>query len=323
MNSLQRSEANLQAWHDLTAMRITADAISEFEQHEAVAPDYFQSIGDIEAELIAAFDPQVKRNDPRLPFASSRDVFQMRSHELTIWFGIDGHGKSMLLSHVLIDLMANGQKCAMASLEMPLGKVAKRMARQAIGNDNPTAQAISAFCKWGLGKLWFYREPEGANTNRIYAAIRFAVKKLGVQHFVVDNLTCMLDRDEDMNEQKAVIKKLALLARDTGVHIHLVCHSRKVANEAEVPSRNDLKGSGAQLALADNVFIVWRNPVAADKRKPDCPCDAALVLGKQRHYDGAGDDTGFWGLWFDQRSQQFKDFASQPTRKYVMGIQPA
>ena len=313
---ITQAEERLRAYAELNAMRIDASQIDAY-MTEDKEPDYFTDLGSLYEELVDAFDRKKRNAAPRLPYSHTFADFQLRPNELTVWFGIDGHGKSMMASHVMLDLMAQGERCAMASLEMPLPKTAKRLAQQAIGNPDPTLDALRQFCRWGHGRLWFYREPGMLRIERMYAAIRYAVKVLKVRHFFLDNLTNMLRDDDDNSEQKHIIQRLAVMARDLGAHIHLIAHAKKLEDETRVPSRSSLKGSGSLLAESDNVLIVWKNTKPSEQRDPNFACDAVLVVAKQRHHDGEGKDTFSTGLWFDQRSYQFKDFEAQSARKYV------
>lgn len=96
--------------------------------------------------------------------------------------------------------------------------------------------------------------------------------------------------------------------RDTGQHIHLVTHSRKLKNEAEPPGKYDVRGSGSITDQVDNVVIVWRNKpkeeaISANKATlevadgPDC----VLIVEKQRHFEW----EGRIGLWYDRAAMTY------------------
>lgn len=113
---------------------------------------------------------------------------------------------------------------------------------------------------------------------------------------------------DDYNRQKAFIDQLCAFAKDTGVHVHLVAHSRKGESEKNELDKLDVKGASEITDQVDNVFLVWRN-----KRKEDALAktpgdtevaklpDALLTCVKQRHGEWEGRIT----LWFHRDSFQF------------------
>ena len=92
------------------------------------------------------------------------------------------------------------------------------------------------------------------------------------------------------------------------MHIHLVHHIRKLGNQELMPSKTDIKGSGAIADQVDNVLLMHRNKkkehdiskgtVVAD----DVP-DAYLMCEKQRN----GEHEEWYNLWYHKDSQQFLD----------------
>ena len=118
-------------------------------------------------------------------------------------------------------------------------------------------------------------------------------------------MKCVADED-DYNGQKRMVDELTAIARDYSIHLHLVHHIKKPANEDHKPTKYDYKGSGSITDQVDNVISVWRNkPKERDREagkmvietEPDC----LLICDKQRN----GDWEGQIGLWFHRDSQQF------------------
>ena len=50
----------------------------------------------------------------KLPWPKTFDKILLRNGELSVWAGITGHGKSMLLSHIIVHSLANGHKWCVA-----------------------------------------------------------------------------------------------------------------------------------------------------------------------------------------------------------------
>src|SRR6185369_11116989 len=136
--------------------------------------------------------------------------------------------------------------------------------------------------------------------KRILAVIRYSAVELKVHHFFLDSLMMVCRGDDDYNGQKDFVTELCAVAKDTGCHVHLVHHARKLADEENIPGKFDAKGSGSITDQVDNVFTIWRNKAkeserqekgATDEGKPD----AMLICDKQRH----GEWEGRVKLWFD------------------------
>lgn len=243
-----------------------------------------------------------------LPWHKTHDLIKLRPGDLSIWAGINGHGKSVLLNQVMIGLMAQGERVCIASLEMKPRQTLRRMVKQFVGNPEPTISAIDDFYQWTDGRLWLYDQIGTVKAERMVAVIRYCIDRLKVTHFVVDSLMkCGIGVD-DLNLQKAFVDELSTLVKDTNTHVHLVAHSRKRENELKAMDKFDVKGAGEITDMADNVFTILRNKskeVEARKEKPKADIlekpDAYLNCDKQRN----GEGEGIVGLYFDSESFQF------------------
>lgn len=232
--------------------------------------------------------------------------FEFRDSEVTLWAGINGHGKSQFVGQVALDLMNQGEQVCIASLEMHPDRVMARMTRQAHGSAMPPTSYIKTFGKWTDGRLWLYEHVGSVSPKTMLALIRYAVEKFQITHFIVDNLAKCGMAEDDYNGQKDFVNSLCSIAHETGVHIHLVLHVKKGKTENDVPGKFDIKGSGTVSDLVDNVFIVWRNKGKEAKVREsnyedtDLP-DALLILEKQRN----GETEGRYAFWFDGPSFQY------------------
>jgi twinkle protein len=253
----------------------------------------------------------------RMPWRKTHGDFHARPAEVTLWGGINGHGKSLLTNQVIQCFAEQGQKIAVASLEMQPDATMARMVRQSFGSDLPPVAYIEQFGKWTDGRLWIYDHLGSSDPRTMAAVIRYAVDKFGVQHFVVDNLMKVVRGEDDYNAQKDFVNSLCVIAKDTGCHIHLVLHIKKLKAETDVPNKFDIKGSGAITDLVDNVFIVWRNKAKeaairmGEDFSPDDP-DCLLILDKQRH----GETEGRYRLFFDPASMQYMEDRAELPRHF-------
>ena len=237
-------------------------------------------------------------------FTKNAGKFDIRPGEVTIWAGVNGHGKTTHLSHVMLNLMYAGQRVCMASLEMKPAETMAKMCRQAAGTGSPAIGYIRDFHRWTDGRLWIYDHVGRVAAQRMLGVATYVRKELGMDQLVIDSLMkCGLGTD-DYTAQRDFVDGLCAIARDTGLHIHLVCHMRKGENERMAPGKFDVKGAGEVTDLVDNLLIVWKNlrkdANDGDESEDKTP-DAYVRIAKQRHHPWEGS----FAYWFDRDSQQF------------------
>lgn len=241
----------------------------------------------------------------KLPFEKTHGSILFRPGEVTLWGGMNGHGKSMLLGQTCLGFIAQQKRICIASMEMkPLVTLA-RMCRQASTICHPDIDFIRDFHDKTDGFLWLYDQQGTVKAKMILAVLRYCADKLKIDHFVIDSLLKCGIGEDDLNGQKDFIDQLTSAARDTGVHVHLVAHSRKAKDESMAPGKMDVKGSGSITDQVDNILTVWRNKAkesaAAEGRANAKDPDALIICDKQRN----GEWEGKIGLWFHPGSMQF------------------
>lgn len=232
------------------------------------------------------------------------DCFEFRPGELSVWTGINGHGKSLMLNQVQVGLMHQGEKVCVFSGEMTPVTQAKRLVKQMTGSGRPTPAYIDAVAAFVRDRYWLFNVVGSATIDRMLVVFRYAAKRYGVRQFVIDSLM-MTDVPEDgagaFTAQKAAIQNLQGFAKQYGAHVHLVAHPRKGRDELQAPGKLDVGGSGKITDGADNVFSVWsarKEDLAEDDGKPD----ALLELHKQRN--GEVQHKKFW-MYFNRTAQQY------------------
>lgn len=263
----------------------------------------------------------------------SCDTFNIRPGEVTLWAGQNGHGKTQVASQLALSLMGQGQKVCIASFEMKPATTMQRLSRM-YAQTNPfspeyqEAEGVEAlvylyteFGQWTDGRLWLYDQQGTVDAERVIGMARYCAKELGVGHVFIDSLMKCVRGEDDYNGQKEFVDELTALARDNQIHIHLIHHIRKPANESHVPDKYDNKGSGAITDLVDNVMMVWRNKAKEDDQKAKgrmsakaAEHDGAILCRKQRN----GEAEPTVRLWFDADSQQFKAGPSEPLMFFPM-----
>lgn len=257
-----------------------------------------------------------------LPWEKSHSLFVFRPGEVTLWAGQNGHGKTQVVSQVVLSLMGQGERAVIASFEMKPQTTIQRLVRMYGGTDpfNPAyqqdggfesvRQIFNEFGQWTDKKLWIYDQQGTVSADRVIGMARYCAKELKITHVVIDSLMKCVRGEDDYNGQKEFVDELTALARDNQIHVHLIHHIRKPANESHVPDKYDNKGSGAITDLVDNVMMVWRNKAKEDEGKAKGAFstkkeehDAAVLCRKQRN----GEDEPTIRLWFDRESQQYRD----------------
>ncbi len=248
-----------------------------------------------------------------LPWGKTHKSVRLRPGELSIWAGINGHRKSMILGQVMLWLARESRVC-IASLEMKPAETLYRMATQAVGCD-PSVEAAAQFVEGANGRICLYDQLDSVDPDRILGMAHYAANELECKHIVIDSLTKCGIAGDDYGKQKKFVDRLQWCAKSYGAHNHLVCHMRKGKDENDRPGKFDVRGASEITDLADNVFICWK-----DKERDDAvECrangltlsptqvkalerpDQILDVAKQRH----GSFEGAFSLWFHRRSLQF------------------
>jgi twinkle protein len=239
-----------------------------------------------------------------LPWPKTHDLFRLLPHEVTIWAGINGHGKSLLLSQITAHLCISGG-VAVASLEMTPAAIAQRLVRQVAATDQLTRSEVERVMRMTDDSYWIYDEHDSVERERILGMCIYAMKELNCAHVVVDSLVKCGIANDDYNGQKEFVDRLCWAAKTYAGHIHLVHHIRKSGSEKDIPGKFDVRGAGELTDLVDNVVIHWRNKAKEEKTAEGIidheDPDAVMLICKQRH----GEWEGAVDLWLDPVSHQF------------------
>lgn len=306
---------------------ITSDDMkSLFDQAKSFDPVELKSASLFAEAVIESFYPSPDACLGYLPpWEKANRYITFRPNELSIWTGINGHGKSQFLGHLILSFMQQGAKVCIASLEIKPERLLMRLTRQAAALERPTTEYIQAIHNWYEGKLWIFDLVGTAKAERLLEVFLYARQRYGINVFVIDSFMKCGIAEEDYQEQKKFVEQLCDFKNQHACHIHLIIHPRKSMDESKPPSKLDVKGSGSVTDLADNCFTIWRNkhkeeqlrkheidhtsPPADLINYPDC----VWICDKQRN----GDWEGKVGLWFDAKSYQYLNHSSQKLARFV------
>lgn len=245
-------------------------------------------------------------------FSKMAGSFDLRPGELTVWAGINKHGKTTFLSNIMLNVMEQGERVCVASMEMKPAETMAKMTRQAAGTGNPSIDFIRSFHRWTDDRLWVYDHIGRVEAKRMLALALYVRKEMGLNHLVIDSLMKCGIGVEDFTAQKDFVDGLSTLARDTGLHIHLVCHMRKGETEKTPPDKFAVKGAGEISDMPDNIVIVWKN---LRKEEGSSDPDSYVRIAGQRHHPWEGS----FAFWFHKESQQFLE--SQHERPRYLRLQ--
>ncbi len=251
-----------------------------------------------------------------LPWSKTHNDIRLRPGELSMWAGINGHKKSLLLGMVMLNLAAV-QRVGMMSFELPVEKTMQRMGRQAAGCE-PGQGFLREFAQWNDERICYYDQMDSVPAAQVLGVVYHMAKDLGCQHIVIDSLMMIRLTGYDDKERR-FIETLAAACKALGIHIHIVHHMRKPPDsrgEDYVPNKFDVRGDSGLIDKVDNLFIVWaskkrqrikrlidRGQEISDKEQTyfDEMPDQLLICDKQRY--GEWEDRV--GLWFHSPSLQF------------------
>lgn len=278
-------------------------------------------------EVIDYFHGKTQQHGYKLPWSKTYEKVGLRKAEISVWAGINGHGKSQVVGHVLVDSIRQNERWCVASMEFKPFKLLARMYRQTSGLSQPSADLCrGTIAKYFSDQLFLFDVQGTAKAERILEVFEYAYRRYGCTSFLVDSLAKCGFGEDDYNGQKAFVDKLMEFAQQFNVHVHLVCHMRKGRTENDEPDKMDIKGTGAITDMVDNVFTVWRNKpkekALAEKKqvKPqiaDAP-DCFVECCKQRN----GEWEGKIPLWFEPASLQYTEGQNYKPWVYAKAQEP-
>ena len=263
---------------------------------------------------------QYRHDDPRargrlLPWGKTHQEIQVRPGELILYGGRRGEFKSLLTGQIILGLMAQGDGCVIASMEMPVEDTLERMVRQAVGVDQPTRDYHDKFFDWAKDRLWFYEQTGEIAEKRAIGLAKYAINKMNLRHVVIDSLmTVDFGQEPSLHStlagQKRFARALANIARDTGANIHLVAHRRKSQAGKDHDDADDIAGSGDLANLASVVYMISANRAkreeqhkADHERTQDDMPDAWVKVEKNRR----GPTGRTFGFFLHEQSLQLTE----------------
>jgi len=250
---------------------------------------------DFSEDLDAEFEPRSGQRKASMFSTKLRDAIEFRPGEVTCWAGFNGHRKSMFTGQVALDLCVQRERTLIVSLEMKPRKTLARICRQAAARAVPTVDERRQFMRWTDDRLWLFDHEGRLLPDRAIAVCRYFAKELGGKHIFIDSMMKVVQSEESLDEQKRMVGDLCDVAKETGLHLHLVAHCRKpnggrgqAADEVRHPRQCGDQRSGLQrdprVAGQGQAREADR---AADRRHAGRPRNAGSVGRNHRHRQAA------------------------------------
>lgn len=190
---------------------------------------------------------------------------------------------------LLLNMSRAGHGCMITSFEQePVGSVQKLLRNEVGGDFTLVEEATRVAALENLGRLplWILDHYGHITPAKLVETMRYAKRRHGVRYFLVDHLGFMIDPDapDERRAIEAVVRALAIVAKQMGITIFLVAHPHNTKTDHKgkpVPvTGRDLKGASAIRQDADDILIVsqiaptkevpWpRAQIVADKVRSD------------------------------------------------------
>jgi archaellum biogenesis ATPase FlaH len=169
---------------------------------------------------------------------------------------------------------------------------------------------------WLDTRLFIYDNDLGNKKDTLLERIQDIVERKNVKVIIIDNLMSIeLSNQNKYDEQSILIKELSNLAKKLNIHIHFVCHPRKVMTFLR---KNDISGTADLTNIADNVFILHRvgddfkNSIKESKHlKEDNPIfqfTNVIEICKNREY---GVQDVFVGMYYEKETKRLLDHENE------------
>lgn len=189
--------------------------------------------------------------------------------QLSVWSGSNASAKSTFLNQVAIESVNQGYNTMIFSGELVSKRLVKWITMQCAGKKNMIYNEKKDYWYvpndnkekikgWLNNKLFIYNNENGNKVNSIIRSIEQCVIKNNVKVVIIDNLMSInlsSYGDNKYDVQSLLIQELSSLSKRLNIHIHFVCHPRKVTSFLR---KIDISGSADLTNIADNVFILHR-----------------------------------------------------------------
>lgn len=217
-----------------------------------------------------------------------------RVREFTIFCGPTGAGKTTFLANLSAQLLLQGEKHFVMSVETGHTDFMKRILSVVAGYDVNTGEAVNPdhlarihaenarHLESDLIEFSLYEDR--LPVEQLMADIRHMVDKRGCKIAMIDNLNFFMEvtsANQAVVEMDRVIHALIIFCKQVDVHLIMVMHPKKT-DGGRVDSEFDIKGSSTAVQEAHNVFLFNRPDPESVRNGDRSWSDRELKLAKMR-----------------------------------------
>lgn len=217
-----------------------------------------------------------------------------RVREFTIFCGPTGAGKTTFLANLSAQLLMQGEKHFVMSVETGHTDFMKRILSVLAGFDVNTGDPVhpdrlarlhadnARFLEGNTIEFSLY--DDRLPVEQLMADIRFMAEKRGCRIAMIDNLNFFMEvtsANQAVVEMDRVIHALIIFCKQVDVHLIMVMHPKKT-DGGRVENEFDIKGSSTAVQEAHNVFLFNRPDPEAVKGGLRNWSDRELRLAKMR-----------------------------------------
>lgn len=190
--------------------------------------------------------------------------------------------------------------------------------------DNKVLPKINSRYK---GLCYLYRDDHEGSLGLLMQSMEEVVRRYGAKFIIMDNMSVIdtSNPEEELLEQKEIVKRLLTFARKFNVAILLVAHPRKMQTGTKV-SLYDVAGSSVIVNLAHRSLALKR--VTDNERSgaiSNCQIrddlrqyDVVFTINKDRMRGRSDIDVG---LYYDKGSRRFYTSNAELDRKYSWDVE--
>lgn len=218
-----------------------------------------------------------------------------RVREFSILCGSTGAGKTTMLANQSAQLVRQGVKHFVMSVETGHTDFMKRVISCLCGYDVNTGEAVKTdhlarihnqFAEHlESDHIEFSLYDNRVPIEQVIHDLKFMVNEKGCKIAFIDNLNFFMEVTSAANqviEMDRVVHELIILCKQLDVHIVMVMHPKKTTNGTRIESEFDIKGSSTAVQEAHNVFL-FNRPKREDIEKGiRHATDRELTLAKMR-----------------------------------------
>lgn len=252
-----------------------------------------------------------------------------RKHEITLWFGFSGHGKSQCVQNQVASLMSQGKMSCVASFEQPPELTFAQILLNFTAWPNlPHHEEFDPAYEYLSKNVFMYKIRKRADPKHLLQTFVHAHRRYGIESFVIDNVMTMdIDRGDNTKQAEAA-DLVRVFAADYPVHVHVVAHPRKPPEStSKAPGMAEIRGASEWGDIPNNVITCWRDMAKAERiaemedsgeEQKDIemfwrstPC-GKIIARKQR----ATGSLPMCSYYFDKPTMRFMSKAGEPKQMY-------